>query len=936
VKSKSSLQRSLVFPAVAITLILSMCLIGIGYWVGNLAVNTLSQQLIGQMISNVNDQVAQMLEAPPQILEQISGDVTRHHVAMNDPDALAAELFGMLSDAPGVDWLYSANEAGGIVSTGRLADGQRVIMMTDGFRAGTFRQYSATPNGRKAVLIKSKSDFDARTKEWYRGAKDTLRPFWTKPYLGGVEPVLGISLAVPIIGKGDEVVGVYGADLLLTRLTQYMAGLRLGNTGRAFLVDGDGYLIASSGGVQPVAIDDKGQQGRLAPQDASDPVVRAAGHYLKLRSALVAKSWQGGLQMLEFDDAGLGRISVAMERVSITNGAPWLIVSALPASDYLGEIRKAAYLSLVLVAVIAGSLLAVGFWMVSRALRPLQSLTTVAQQIARGKWSMVPQTERNDEIGVLARALNQMTGAVQNLLTTLDERVEASTAELRQQKRYLRTLIDMLPMWAWFKDTEGRFLAVNQAAADARGSTTKDIVGKTDFDVQTREIAEAYRADDVEIMTSRRQKMLEEPHIVPGGTIWLETFKAPVIDEDGTVLGTVGVARDVSERKAAEAAREVALAEAQRLARTRSEFLAQMSHELRTPLNGILGYAQLLLRDKTLGARQVKAIVVIQESGKHLLTLINDILDLARIEAGKMDLFPHDVSLPTLLRMVCQIVDVRAAQKSLAFHCDIAPDLPEVIHVDEKRLRQVLLNLLDNAIKFTDHGQVSLFVRLVSPSRLRFEVQDTGVGIAADQLEAIFEPFEQVHELQQRVKGTGLGLAISRQFVRLLGGDIQVESQPGLGSTFHFELEAQVVRGESAATRPEKLIAGYRGARKKVLVVDDVSENRNVLVNLLSQIGFDVVEAVNGREGVEKAQALQPDLILMDLVMPEMDGLEAIRCLRLLPTLQDVPIVAISASTSRSDAEKSLAAGADAFLPKPVDFDLLFNQIAKLLQLDWT
>lgn len=388
---------------------------------------------------------------------------------------------------------------------------------------------------------------------------------------------------------------------------------------------------------------------------------------------------------------------------------------------------------------------------------------------------------------------------------------------------------------------------------------------------------------------------------------------------------------------------ETVIAEAQRAKeaaetanRAKSAFLANMSHELRTPLNGILGYAQILQRDKMLDARQIAGLNVIQQSGEHLLTLINDILDCAKIEAGKMELSLTDFPLARFLNVIVEIISVRAKQKKLDFICDLAPDLPTWIRADEKRLRQVLLNLLSNAVKFTDRGQVRLIVRFSPPSRLRFEMQDTGIGISEDQVGVIFQPFEQVSDAQRRVAGAGLGLAISRQFVRLMGNDIRVLSQVGAGSTFWFELDVQVVNAEIAAAPSKRAVTGYEGPRKRVLVVDDVAENRAVVIDMLGQLGFEMIEAVNGLDGLEKAQALRPDLILMDIVMPEMDGLEATRRLRQLPVWKDIPIIVISASASAADEENSLAAGATAVLPKPIDFSRLLAQIATLLKLNWT
>jgi PAS domain S-box-containing protein len=379
------------------------------------------------------------------------------------------------------------------------------------------------------------------------------------------------------------------------------------------------------------------------------------------------------------------------------------------------------------------------------------------------------------------------------LNASLERRVQDRTAELRQQTSYLRTLIDTLPLRIWLKDTDSRYMAANRAEAEASGRPVGEIVGLSDTDLWPRDVAEAHRAGDREVMARRQRMKLEEALPGSGGAAqWVETYRAPVLDDDGTLLGTVGASYDISERKAAEAAREAALAEARRLVRLRSDFIAQMSHELRTPLNGILGYAALLERDRDLNERQKAGMEVIRQSGEHLLGLINELLDFARIEAGKLDLESATLSLGPFLRSIAGIVSIRAQLKGLTFTLETSPEIPEVIRADERRLRQVLLNLLANAVAFTDRGSVRLRVWCPTPERLRFEVEDTGIGIPADQLEAIFQPFEQVAEGQRR-GGTGLGLPISRRFVQLMGSDIEVESRLGVGSTFRFDLAAQAV-----------------------------------------------------------------------------------------------------------------------------------------------
>jgi PAS domain S-box-containing protein len=400
----------------------------------------------------------------------------------------------------------------------------------------------------------------------------------------------------------------------------------------------------------------------------------------------------------------------------------------------------------------------------------------------------------------------------------------------------------------------------------------------------------------------------------------------------------VGFVLDLTERNRADAERQAREA-AEAANRAKSAFLANMSHELRTPLNAILGYAQLLKKEPALSERLVGGLDTIEQSGRHLLTLITDLLDLAKIEAGKFELWPEWLNFPLFLSVVTNIVRVRTEEKDLLFTLDTAPDLPRSVQADEKRLRQVLLNLLGNAVKFTDHGEVKLRVECLAcdaaTATLRFEVSDTGVGIAAEELETIFQPFEQTGAVDRRIAGTGLGLAISRQLVRLMGGEIHVDSAVGRGSRFWFDLTLPAVEAE-ASTRPAmQPVVGYTGPHRTVLIADDVASNRALLADLLGGLGFDIVEAANGAQAIERAESERPDLVLMDLVMPVMDGAEAVRRIRARPELEQLPVIMLSATTERESQLLSQAIGANVFLPKPVEQETLLLHIGTLLGLDW-
>ncbi|MBW8838213.1 MAG: PAS domain-containing protein, partial [Burkholderia sp.] len=449
-----------------------------------------------------------------------------------------------------------------------------------------------------------------------------------------------------------------------------------------------------------------------------------------------------------------------------------------------------------------------------------------------------------------------------------------------------------------------RFVRINKAGEQLLGYGREQIIGKSVHDMFPAQEAEFFALKDRDVLKSHQMvDVPEEPVETVHGQRLLHTMKIPIVDERGEPQFLLGISRDITgQRRAEEELRryrehledmirertaELAVAKerADAANQAKGAFLAHMSHELRTPLNGILGYAQILKRDKNLDRRHVDGITVIQRSGEHLLAIINDILDMAKMEAGKAELTLSDVPLEGFIYFIAETIRVKAMEKGL------------------------VLNLLSNAIKFTETGSVRLRVGWMPPARLSFEVRDTGIGIHEARLGAIFRPFEQVSDARHQIGGTGLGLTISRQLLRLMGGEIRVDSRHGAGSAFSFELNVQVVAHQSTAIPPEQAVSGYKGPRKLILVVDDVAVNRAVAIDMLSQLGFDAVGAINGFEALEKAQALQPALILMDVVMPEMDGLEATRHLRAISELADRPIIAVSAGASGSDAAKSLAAG---------------------------
>ena len=393
----------------------------------------------------------------------------------------------------------------------------------------------------------------------------------------------------------------------------------------------------------------------------------------------------------------------------------------------------------------------------------------------------------------------------------------------------------------------------------------------------------------------------------------------------------------------------------------KSTFLANMSHELRTPLNGILGYAQILERDRSLTPNQKQGIDIIQRSGNHLLTLINDVLDLSKIEADKIELCPTDFQFDAFIQELTTLFQMRCQQKGIAFNYKPLSHLSTGIRADQTRLRQILINLLGNAVKFTEKGGITLKIDLVESGErrkgigergqekgiremdhcqfpilnIRFQIEDTGIGIAPDEIDKIFLPFQQVGDANYRAEGTGLGLSITKKLIEMMGGTLHVESTFRHGSQFWFIVNLPEISLITTEKSEKPMIIGFEGGPRKILVVDDKWENRLVLVNLLKPLGFEMTEANNGQECVDYAKNNPPDLILTDLVMPVMDGFEATRQLRKIPKLQKVPIIAASASVFESDKKQSFDVGCDDFMAKPFHVDELLDKIRIHLDLIW-
>ena len=540
-----------------------------------------------------------------------------------------------------------------------------------------------------------------------------------------------------------------------------------------------------------------------------------------------------------------------------------------------------------------------------------------------------------------AQQLLEINKHLENHAQLLEQQVEKRTATLQQREQTLQAILDATTDTILMMEIDSKIVTINPTGAKRFGKTVRQIIGHRLFNLLPDELAKRRRNISDQVVTFKKPLVFVDQE----DGIWYEGNYYPVINDNEEVTHIALFSRDITQRKQAEEALEKAN-------KAKSTFLANMSHELRTPLNGILGYAQILQADATLGENQQKGINIIRQCGEHLLTLINDILDISKIEAGKLELMPSNCHFPEFIHTIVELFHMRARQNNINFVYKVKDQLPTEVRVDEKRLRQILLNLLSNAVKFTQQGDVTFSIQIESAQnppteyadyehtmtfkRFTFEVQDTGIGISGEEIEQIFLPFQQVGSQSLTVEGTGLGLPISKKLVGMMGGHLRVTSIVNQGSCFFFSIELPVrIDAEEQHRAQQATIMGYKGQLHSIMIVDDKWQNRSVLTSLLQPLNFEIIEAENGQEALDKAYAIKPNIILMDIVMPIMNGIESTQHIRQFLSPEDSIIIGISADIVGDHEQQCYAAGCQAFLPKPVDTQQLLETLEKYCNIEW-
>ncbi|MFN6461046.1 MAG: ATP-binding protein [Nostoc sp. DedVER02] len=938
----------------------------LSYQNGQKAVRELATQLENEICDRIEQHLNNYLTTPKQI-NQINLDAVELGLLNLSDFKTTGNYFWKQMRVFNVGYNSFANPKGEFIGIERLDNGKLLINeVSQKHGIGKLYIYNSDLKGNRRQLQQVK-DYDPRIEAWYADAVKAGKPVWSQIYQWEDKPeILSISSSYPVYDQNKKLVGVISVDLILSQISKFLANLSTEQSGKTFILERSGLIVASS--TEPPYNIVNGQIKRRSALDSQNSLIRLTTQSLKKRFGSLG--FVVGKQQLTFSADGM-RYFVQVKSWKDKLGLDWLIVAVIPEGEFMQQINANTHITILLCILAFLVATRIGIRTARWVIKPILQLNASAKKIAQGEWEQAPEIHRSDELGELAKSFETMAKQLQASFSVLEGKnaqMQVLNEALSASQSRLTQFLEAMPVGVFIIDAEGEPYYTNNIGQQILGQGAIAEVNPE----QLSEVYQAYLAGTDRLYPSDRLPILrallgestrvddmEVRHV--DKIIPIEVLGKPIYGESGNLAFAMATFFDISERKQAEkllaeynrtleaqvtkrteefqqvieqlqatqekliqsqkiaaqeqqaAIREAARSAAANLAK--SEFLANMSHELRTPLNAILGFTQVMSRDYSLSREHQENLAIINRAGEHLLNLINDILEMSKIEAGRITLNLGSFDLIHLLKNLEEMLHLRAASKNLELVFEYPQDIPQYIETDENKLCQVLLNLLGNAIKFTDMGRVTLRVRLgagdwrqedkgtrgqgdkentqcpmpnaqfpISNSQfLIFEVQDTGCGITTQEIDLLFEAFEQTEIGRKSQQGTGLGLAISRKYVQLMGGDISVNSTPGIGSTFTFNIQVVLACPREIPTHQIKFqtlaLAGTEKAYR-ILVVDDSQESRLLLVKILTTLGFEVREAANGQEAVANWESWQPHLIFMDMRMPVMDGYEATRMIK--------------------------------------------------------
>jgi PAS domain S-box-containing protein len=924
---------------------------------GHDAVKHLSNQLLSKGTEQVQTRLHSYLELPYTLNKLNANSIDLGQIDTLNEQNTQQHFWKQLQSFPQISNIYVATTSGQYFGARRIQNKLAVHNSTT--------TYMTDEMGRPQTILLARKSFELSDRPWYQTVIKAKQDIWSEVYTDLISEEPAITAVKPLYETNGELQGVLGVSILLGEINLFLQKTKVSDRGQTFIIEPSGKLVATSN--VDVSISTTGNKSeRILATQSQDELTRAIASRLNdLSNQKDRNQKDNEIQQSVINFQGEPYF-LQVSNLNQSYGLSWRIVIVVPASDFMSQIRDNTRSTALLCLLALGLTTIFGIIAARWLSRPIIQLSSASQAIANGNLDQkVEYTCIVKELAILANSFNQMSRQMKKshnrleeyshlLMQKVDERTQALQQEILEheftesalresEEKFAKAFRSSPDGMALFSTETRKHIDVNDKWTEITGYSREEAIGSNPTDLNLWfDLAERDRMLAI-LEIEEKVSNYEASFITKSGKKITGLVSSESIEFGGQIFAIYAI-KDISDRKLAEEELQAAKQVADMANRAKSEFLANMSHELRTPLNGILGYAQILKRSYDPN-KHMEGLEIIQRSGEHLLTLLNDILDLSKIEAKKLELNPNEFELPKLLQSVIDMFQLQVHVKDVDLIYQTLTALPTTMYGDEKRLRQVLINLFGNAVKFTDFGHVTLAVsaqlyeldkEIGNNYKVRFAITDTGVGIAPDKLEDIFLPFQQVGDRARRYSGTGLGLPICQKIVEMMGGQLQVESALNQGSTFWFEIElAEVPNHAPIALIDSRPIVGYLGDRHKILIVDDNTANRMVLSDLLTPLGFIVAEAIDGDDCLIQAQRFVPDLILLDMVMPHLDGHETTKQLRQLSMFHKTTIIMVSASAFSQDRDLSLEVGCNAFIAKPIDPDTLFYTMRSLLNLEW-
>lgn len=1021
-------------PSLRTTLVVSLVVqitaaVGLTGWLsfrnGQKAVTELGEQIGDEVSARVAKHIDTVSDAPYQLLQVNVAAAGSGNFDLTDYDAMSQFFWSQTQISKAVPYIYFSNSNGDFVGVWKETPELTTLRRKDASTAPLREIYALDEQGTIQEKV-GEDTFEPRSRPWYVAAIAAQEPTWSPIYVFANPPRLGITQAVPLYRPDNSLRGVLGVDLTLSDISDFLRQIQVSESGQVFIVERSGDIVASSVAEQPF-LKTGDIEERLPAVQSQSAVIRETANYLltqfeSFENLKKARQFtadiEGSPHFLQITPLEDGR------------GLDWLMVVVVPKSDFTAQIdantRNTILLCLLALLLAALSGITTSRWIAAPVIRVAQASDKLTQGLLDQPIGPSPVRE----IDMMASAFNKMA-----------KQLQESFEALHQNETTIRAIVETIPDLMIHAQGDGTYLKIISGEHLLENFGIQDFRPGTNVtDTLSAELAQKHM-HYIQQALQTGQLQVYEHQILVGSESKDEEVRILVLDDDELLI----MVRDISARKQAEnalaqsnqaleqkvAERTASLAQSQKTLsasnqelrdtlqtlnitqaelqtakekaedanRAKSEFLANMSHELRTPLNSIIGFTQILSRDTSFSLEQQERLGIINRSGEHLLSLINNILEMSKIEAGRVSLSVTQFDVHGIVQDIQGMFDLAVQEKGLKFICDIDESVPQYILSDEGKLRQILINLVGNAVKFTDEGGVMFTVRVdeiggasghtpsmasslessldlsgdlsggdlsVDPAMrqvvlepaeathwLQFAIEDSGPGIAEPEIANLFLPFKQTSSGQNLNQGTGLGLSITKKFVQLMGGAIAPESTVGLGTCFRVSVPIALPRASLGSARPTAQVVGLAAPNVtyRILVVDDELDNCLVLTNLLTPVGFEVRQARNGQEATEIWQAWRPHFIWMDLRMPIMDGYEATRWIRAQEKEEQnhlgnpafdqsmlhpaTKIVALTASVFEHSPEIITAAGFDNVVFKPFQGVTIWQTIAQHLGVNY-